>query len=139
RPGVDSTKVKAALADLFEQTTQTNLALLFSLRHDFPTEWSAFANGKGDFAATIRRDCFPYFTQGKTITVTAAELYDGEDVSRHHAIGTADAWSAATAALGSNQAFTVTIPEDSSGSTPDVMTRRTAAQVFLIVQYTLGT
>jgi hypothetical protein len=139
RLGVVSTEVKAALADLFEQTTQTNLALLFSLRDDFPTEWSAFANGKGDFAATIRRDCFPYFTHGKTITVTAAELYDGEDVSRHHAIGTADAWSAATAALGSNQAFTVTVPEDSAGPTPVVMTRRTAAQVFLIVQYTLGT
>jgi hypothetical protein len=63
RPGVEPTKVKAAVGDLFQEASQANLALLFSLRHNCPTEWSAFVNGTGDFTATIRRDYFPYFTQ----------------------------------------------------------------------------
>src|SRR6266566_4150342 len=108
RQGVDPTKVKAALDDLFQEASQSNLALLFSLRHDFPTEWSAFVNGTGDFTATIRKDYFPYFTQGKTITITGLELYDGKDVSKHQPIGSQAVWDAATAELGTNQAFTVT-------------------------------
>lgn len=64
RQGVEPTKVKAALDDLFQQANQAGLALLFSLHHDFPTEWSAFVNGTDDFTATIRKDYFPYFTQG---------------------------------------------------------------------------
>ena len=75
RQGVEPTKVKTALDNLFQEVSQSNLALLFSLRHDFPTEWSAFVNGAGNFTATIRKDYFPYFTQGKAITITGLELY----------------------------------------------------------------
>jgi Tc toxin complex TcA C-terminal TcB-binding domain len=66
RQGIDATTVSKALKDAFPPD-ETNLALLFSLPHDFPTEWSAFANRAGvdPFAATIRRDYFPYFTQAK--------------------------------------------------------------------------
>ena len=53
RQGVDPTKVKAALDDLLQQANQSNLALLYSLRHDFPTEWSAFMSGTGEFTTTI--------------------------------------------------------------------------------------
>jgi hypothetical protein len=125
RQGVNPTMVKAALDGLFQQDTPSNLALLFSLRHDFPTQWSAFVNGTGDFTAAIRKDYFPYFVQGKTITITGLELYDGKDVSKHHAIGS-QAWMAETADLGTKQAFTVT-------------TGTANAQVFLIVRYTLAT
>ena len=41
RQGVVPSDVKKALDDLFQPANQSNLALLFSLRHDFPTEWSA--------------------------------------------------------------------------------------------------
>jgi hypothetical protein len=63
------------------------LRYLFSLRHDFPTEWAALVNGSGNFTATIRRDFFPYFAQGKTITVTGLDLYDGADLSKHRVVG----------------------------------------------------
>jgi hypothetical protein len=59
RQGVDGAKVKTALNDLLQEASQSNLALLFSLRHDFPSEWSSFVNGTGDFTATIRKDFFP--------------------------------------------------------------------------------
>jgi hypothetical protein len=137
RQGVDPTKVKTALDDLFQQANQTGLALLFSLRHDFPTEWAAFVKGKGDFTTTIRRDYLPYFTQGKQITITGFDLY-GQDATKHHVVGNQTAWDAATADLGhKKQAFTVTIPPDAPGPT-QVLTRTADAQVFLIIRYSLS-
>jgi hypothetical protein len=136
RQGVDSTKVVKALDDLLEQTDQGGLALLFDLRHDFPTEWSAFVNGAGDFAATIREDFFPYFAQAKKITITGLELYDGDDVSKHHAIGGQALWDAATAELGDKHAFTVTAEEDPAGTT-QVLKRTASARVLMIVRYAL--
>ena len=133
RQGVEPTRVKAALDDLFRQANQAGLTLLFSLRHDFPTEWAAFANGTGDFTAAIRKDYFPYFAQGKTITITGLDLYAGTDVSKHHAIGSP---AAATVDLGNKQAFTVTARPDPAGPT-QVLTRTASAEVFLIIQYAL--
>ena len=134
RPGVDATKVNAGLDALFQEARESNLALLFSLRHDFPTEWSAFVNG-AEFAASIRRDYFPYFTQGKQITITGLELY-AADATKHHAIG-----NAGTATdqlkdppLGQGQ-FIVTSGEDGPGAS-QVLTRTPGSQVFLIVRYT---
>ncbi|MGB7933639.1 MAG: toxin, partial [Gammaproteobacteria bacterium] len=136
RQGVEPTKVKAALVDLLQQTTQSNLALVFNLRHDFPSEWSAFVNGAGDFNATIRKDYFPYFAQGKTISITGLELYEGLHVSNHHPVGNQSVWDAYTDDLGDNQAFAITAAED-SGPAP-VLTRAMSEQVFLIVRYTLA-
>jgi hypothetical protein len=132
RQGVDTTKVKTALDDLFQEASQSNLALLFSLRHDFPTEWSTFVNGAGDFTATIRRDHFPYFTQGKPITIAGLELY-GKDVNRHHGAGDKDA---ATSDLADQGQFTFTAGPDAPGPT-QVLTRSAEAQVFLLVRYSL--
>jgi len=133
RQGVDPTKVKAALADLFQQSNQSNLALLLSLRHDFPTDWSAFVNGAGDFTATIRKDYFPYFTQGKTITIAGLDLYDGQNATKHHMVGDPEA---ATNGLSGQAQFTLTAGPDPAGST-EVLTRTASSQVFLIVRYCL--
>jgi len=133
RRGVDPTKVKTALADLFQQANQANLALFFSLRHDFSTEWAAFVNGSGNFAATIRTDYFPYFTQGKPITITELRLYD-QDVTKHHAVGDP---AGATTALSDQGQFTLTAGPDPAGPI-QVLTRSASAQIFLIIGYTLG-
>src|SRR5262249_46679686 len=88
RQGVEPGKVKTALDDLFQQTNQSNLALLFSLRHDFPTEWSAFVNSKTNapFTATIHRDYFPCFTQSKQIQITSFDLYE-QKMTKHGTVG----------------------------------------------------
>jgi hypothetical protein len=132
RPGIDRAKVKASLDDLFQQADQANLLLLFNLRHDFPAEWSAFVSGTEDFKATIRRDHFPYFTQGKAITIAGLELY-GQPITKHHAIGDT---SAATADLTDHQAFALTSPPDSPGP-GQVLTRAANAEIFLVVRYSL--
>jgi hypothetical protein len=132
RQGVDQTKVKTALDNLFQHAGQSNLALLFSLRHDFSMEWAAFVNGANAFAATIRKDYFPYFTQGKQITITGLDLYK-EDMTAHHSVGDP---AAATSALAGQQLFTLTAAPDQSGPN-QVLPRDGNARVFLIVRYSL--
>lgn len=133
RLGVDQGKVKQSLDDLFSSTPGANFGLLFSLSHDFPVEWSAFVNGAADFMATIPRDFFPYFTQGKALTITSLELY-GPDL-KHHPIGDP---AAATADLGDTTklAFTVDTPPDPAGPT-EVLTRKAGKEVFLIIRYSM--
>ena len=131
RQGVEPGKVKTALDNLFKEATQSNLALLFSLRHDFPTEWSAFANGPGDFTATIRKEHFPYFSQGKTIKIVGLDLYDGEDLTKHHGVGDQDK---ATTDLNAQAQYTLTAGPD---TTEPLILTRTATQVYLIIRYAL--
>ena len=80
RPGVDRGAVHAALQTLFQDADQATLAVLFSLRHDFPTEWAAFVSGSGPFTATIRREYFPYFTQGRPLADVRLAMY-GPDLA----------------------------------------------------------
>jgi hypothetical protein len=127
--------ITSVRCSLFQQANQSNLALLFSLRHDFPTEWSAFANAKDNspFTAFIRRDYFPYFVQGKMLTLAGLELY-AKDVSKHQTVAGFDLDAATTALNDPAQArFTF-----AAGPT-QVLTRAANAEVFLIVRYTLGT
>jgi hypothetical protein len=128
RQGVDPTKVKASLDEAFKAATQSQLALLYSLRNDFPTEWSAFVNGAAPFAATIQRDYFPYFVNGKALTIVGLDLY-AKDPTQHIGAGDVDA---ATTALGNDGHFTITAPADGA-----VLTRTANAQVYLVVRYTL--
>jgi len=125
RQGVTPENVKTALAELFQQANQAGLALLFSLRHDFPSEWSAFVRSKpnADFSATIRKEYFPYFTQSRTINLVGLELYEGKSVSKHHASVTADDLNDQ-----SKQTLTFTVGATPAGLTAD-------SDVFLIVHY----
>lgn len=138
RQGVNPAAVKTALGSLFQDASQSTFALLFSLPHDFPSQWSAFVNGPADLAATIRRDHFPYFTQGKPIKILGYDLY-GQDVSKHHEVANQAAWDAATADLGdpNKQAFTVAIGPDAAGPM-QVVTRTLDAEVFLVIRYALA-
>lgn len=133
RQGVETTKVKAALDTLFQETTPPSLALMFNLRHDFPTEWAAFANGSGNFTVEIRNDHFPYVAQGRPITITGMEVYS-EDAAKHHAVGNP---GTATSALAGSGAFTLSAPADASGPT-QVLDRDTDEDIYLIVRYALG-
>jgi hypothetical protein len=139
RQGVDPTKVIGALKDQLSPDG-SNLVLLFSLRHDFPTEWFAFVNSQtnADFSATIRKSYFPYFTQRRQITITGFEVY-GQDVTRHHIVGDQTAWDAAAADLADKdkQGFAFTAAADPAGPT-QVLTRTPDAEIFLIVRYSLS-
>src|SRR5260370_7741549 len=79
RQGADGNQAMRELTTQpFPPPGQSGLALLFSLRHDFPTEWSAFVNTKANtFSATLKKENFPYFAQGKFISIDTVELYPG--------------------------------------------------------------
>ena len=135
RQGVDPTEVKKALDDLFQPASQSSLALLFSLRHDFPTEWAMFVKGTGDFKASVKRDYFPYFTYGKDINITGIVLY-GQNVTKHHVVGDQTVWDTAIADLKDKEAFEVAIAPDNPGP-GQILTRVADAQTFLVVRYAL--
>jgi hypothetical protein len=132
RPGVEPTKVTAALDDVFKQANQSGLALLFVLRHDFPTEWSAFVNG-ADFAVTLRQDHFPYMVQSaKQVTVGTLTLYaaaDGKVVSVIPNVGLT------LPATFSSAGWTTKLSLPIDGT---VMKRDSSQLVFLVLRYHLG-
>jgi hypothetical protein len=74
-------RAEAFLEELVSEANAIGLSLMFSLRHDFPSEWHRFvvANASAPepavpFSATVRRDHFPYFTQGRDVTVEAIQI-----------------------------------------------------------------
>jgi hypothetical protein len=129
RQGVEPSKVRDALTDMFDAAVDQHagLALLVSLRHELPSEWSAFMNGKDadPFKATIGREYFPYLAQAKPITVTALELVNGRNPSEHRSLDTS-AWNGTTGKL--------TLVVDPNDSDP-VLKRSDTAEVFLVVRY----
>ncbi len=54
---------------ILSDATQSGFALLFSLQHDFPSEWASFVKGTADFSAPLRKDHFPYLVQGQTLNI----------------------------------------------------------------------
>ncbi len=62
-------------------TTPRGLARLFSLRHEFPSEWHRFVSstpGAGGSTITVdlARTRFPYFVQGREISVNKATVFE---------------------------------------------------------------
>jgi hypothetical protein len=109
-----------------------NLALLFSLRFDFPTEWAAFVKGKVDFACTLRKSYFPYMAQGGPVTVDNMVLVAQH--SRKLAQTTVPVPDGLADGInGASGAAALTFAADSQ-----VLKRDAGVQVFLIVQYHLG-
>lgn len=60
--------------EIVSEVNASGLALMFSLKQDFPSEWHQFVASTKNFKTIVKRDHFPYFTQGKDITIAAIEL-----------------------------------------------------------------
>ncbi|MGE0525393.1 MAG: neuraminidase-like domain-containing protein, partial [Variibacter sp.] len=64
----------AAVSATLSNAASGVLVRLFSLRHEFPSEWARFARASAAGASSITVDLsaarFPYFTQGRTIAVS---------------------------------------------------------------------
>lgn len=135
RQGIPAAKVNAAVNDILQTAASpgANLALLFILPNESPTEWAAFANGNANLGLTIKRDHFPYVTAGRPVTITGLRVY-GAATSRTHPIGDA---GQATTDLAAQGQFTLSLPEDPAGPT-QVLVRKSGAPVFVIVSYTVG-
>ena len=74
RSAAQATKELKAMLDTAGQSSQ---ALLFCLRYDFPTQWSAFVNGTGDFSRHAGQAVLPVLRcrAPAKLTVDALTLY----------------------------------------------------------------
>ena len=133
RQGVDPLKVKAFLDELFEQSERNGLALLLSLRYDFPTDWATFVNGTGVFAPRIGKEHFPYFCQGRLVNITGIDLLDATDISVRESIGEESQLANWSDTLNVNNSFNAEFPES-----PVLKQRDRDGAVFMILRYRLG-
>lgn len=71
-------ELQAALNEFIRVEGKRGLAQMFSLRHDFPTEWSRFINAPAgelqSLTAAITKERFPFLFQGRPITIKAMEV-----------------------------------------------------------------
>jgi hypothetical protein len=122
---------------MLDTAGQSGQSLLFCLCYDFPTEWAAFVNGTGDFAATLEKRHFPYAVQKRQeVTIDALRLYASSEgsIAPVSPLTSADL-SAQSAGLSSTAGTaTLTLPPDTN-----VMIRDMTQQVFLVLQYHFGT
>jgi hypothetical protein len=122
------------LVTMLDVAGQSGQALMFCLRYDFPTEWSAFVNGTANFAVTLQKDYFPYMVQSaKQVTVDALTLYAGS--GGKVAPVTPPNVGITLPATFSGAAWTapLSLPSDAT-----VMTRDPSQQVFLVLRYHFG-
>ncbi|MGH3169198.1 MAG: hypothetical protein ACRDN0_25380, partial [Trebonia sp.] len=122
------------LTTMLDTAGQASQALLFCLRYDFPTQWSAFVNGTGDFAVTLDKQFFPYYVQGaRTLTIDSLTLYAGSSGTLASVIPPTDLAALSAELSGATGQASLTLPADGT-----VMTRDLAQQVFLVLQYHFG-
>jgi Tc toxin complex TcA C-terminal TcB-binding domain len=126
-----ATKELTAMLDTAGQSSQ---ALLFCLRYDFPTQWSAFVNGAGDFAVTLEKQFFPYSVQSAAkLTIDSLTLYAESAGSVASVTPAIDLGGLSAGLSGAAGQAVLALPGDST-----VMIGELSQQVFLVLQYHFG-
>lgn len=129
REGGDVLKRSAIsnLQNVIKAANASGLIRLFSLRHDFPSEWHRFVNGTGNFEATIKKEFFPYFVQGKAIEINSSSLIPVQ-INKPLSPVSIDVDSNV---LQGNEEFALSLSEMTA------LQRSQDAQVFLALKYTI--
>ena len=120
------------IGSLVGDVISSDLALLLSLPHDFPSEWHQFTSGSANFTTMVKREYFPYFTQGKGITINAIKLYTVNDEKLSAETPAGLDYAACSGKLNDAGAFDFSLPESA------VLTRKPQANVFILIQYSVG-
>jgi hypothetical protein len=126
------------LGEMLQSADISALALLFSLPHDFPTEWAAFASSKAaapSFAFRLRKEHFPYFVQTMNLTATSLLLYGVSKVP----VGPLSSLVADAPQPGVPDISALKSPGYVDLSLPaDNVLTPSARQVYLVIQYSAG-
>jgi len=122
------------LIAMFDTASQSGQALLFTLRYDFPTEWSAFVNGASNFQVVLQKDYFPYFVQSaRRITIDSVTTYAGNNGKVESALQQTVDLDNLSAGLSQAGSATLSLPPDKQ-----VMTQVLSQQVYLVLNYHFG-
>ena len=120
---------------MLDTAGQSSQALMFCLRYDFPTEWSAFINGTGNFAVTLDKQFFPYPAQSaKQLTIDALTLYSANGGKVASITPAIDLGALSTSLSTGGGTAPVSLPSDATA-----MVREQSQQVFMVLQYHFGT
>ncbi len=74
-------ELQIAINEFIQSESQQGLAQIFSLRHEFPTEWHHFLNlpaeaeGNQKLALALDMDRFPFLFHNRTLTISTIELF----------------------------------------------------------------
>ena len=129
--GAQATKELLAMLDTAGSSSQS---LLLNLRYDFPTQWSAFVNGTGNFAATLDKQFFPYAVQtARKLTADSLTLYAGNAGSLASVSPAVDLASISAGLSGATGSAPLSLPADAT-----VLVRSARQQVFMVLDYHFG-
>ncbi|MCC5906677.1 MAG: hypothetical protein JJU13_10740 [Balneolaceae bacterium] len=126
---IDSLKV--AVNELAGTDEQSGLVQLFSLRHDFPSEWHRFVSADDEFRATVKKEHFPYFVQGEKIIIKKVELYSIQEGQMSPGVSGVVNEESLTESLSNENEFEITL------SKADLPKEKQDTQVFLLFKYTI--
>ncbi|MDP9353437.1 MAG: toxin, partial [Chloroflexota bacterium] len=117
-----------------KKANESGLALLFSLKHDFPSEWHRFVTGGPgtSFVAQVKREYFPYFTQGRKITIKGIQIHAIEANKLDTATPGGLNLTKMTAKLKNERAFELSLAPDGA-----VLVRQPEANIFVLIRYSL--
>jgi hypothetical protein len=130
------------IEELVADVNAAGLALLFSLPHEFPSEWHKFTSpgSTANFEATVKRDYFPYLTQGRDIKIGPTQLHridiEAGMVKSVTLTGLPEVILAADAQIEAEKEFPLSL-DPAEGTVSDVLKRNKEAQVFLVINYSL--
>jgi hypothetical protein len=131
-----ASKATEALEALVSEANAAGLALLFSLKHEFPSEWHKFIAANADtptpaipFTAKIKRDRFPLFTRGRQIGVASVQVHIIQDGALTQLTLTGLDMAELTDALSETGGFDLSLPAEING------VALTQVQAFLVVKY----
>jgi hypothetical protein len=121
------------LKAIIGEANSSGLALLFYLKQDFPSEWHRFVNGSEGFETIVKHDYFPYFTQGKDITIDALQLHTMKANKIESKTLSDLNVTAFTDTLKGKGEFELSLPSDAA-----LLKRNKDAIVFLLIRYSLS-
>jgi hypothetical protein len=123
------------LMQMLSTAGQSSQALMFNLRYDFPTEWSAYVNGapNSSFVATLKKDYFPYMVQSaKSLSIDKLTLYaESKGSVTPQTPQNVDLGALSDGLNGATGAASLTLPSDGTV----LATTDSKRQVFLVLQY----
>jgi hypothetical protein len=128
-------KAVARIKAIIGNADESGLALSFSLKHHFTTEWHRFINSdEEDLKITIKKDHFPYLAQGFTININKIELFsiiegnlDMKSINNISEINLTDFSSEINDEINNNNQSQLSIAFDKADD----------EEVFLVLSYTL--
>ncbi len=119
------------LNELLEEEKSSGLIQMFSLKHDFPTEWHQFLNSAKKIKVTIKKEHFPYLVQYKTLNINTIELKSISDLNKTTSLPKDDLVDINKKIENNTKKAELSFDAD------DVLKPEEDANVFLLIGYTL--